>query len=133
MVDLENLRLKRKTTEKKVPLDSLPPDKRLTQLLPLNKQLMDTVKMIAYRAETALVGILRRHLKKEEEARALIPELFVSSADIVPDEKSQTLTIEIHRMACSAHDKAIEALLNELTKEEFLHPETNAKMIFKLI
>ena len=37
--------------------------------------------MIAYRAETALVGLLRKHLANEAEARALIRELFVSSAD----------------------------------------------------
>jgi len=34
----------------------------------------------------ALVGLLRPHLAKEDEARALIRELFVSSADIEPDE-----------------------------------------------
>jgi len=37
-------------------------------LAPLNKILTDAVKMIAYRAETALVTILRRHLRKEDEA-----------------------------------------------------------------
>jgi hypothetical protein len=42
--------------------------------------LADTVKMIAYRAETALVGLIRKHLAKEDEARALIRELFVSHA-----------------------------------------------------
>jgi hypothetical protein len=55
--------------------------------------------MIAYRAETALVGLLRPHLAKEDEARALIRERFVSAADIEPDEKKDTLTIRIHRDA----------------------------------
>ena len=52
-------------TPKKVTIESLPEDKRPTQLVPLNKRLVDTVKMIAYRAETSLVGILLRqsHLK----------------------------------------------------------------------
>jgi len=49
---LEVLKLKRKTTERKLTLDSLAPQDRPTQLLPLNKMLCDTVKMIAYRAET---------------------------------------------------------------------------------
>ena len=70
--------------------------------------------MIAYRAETALVTLLRRHLNKEEDARALIRELFVSSADIEPDDQAKTLTIRIHRMACPAHDRAIASLLDEL-------------------
>ncbi|MBI4027103.1 MAG: hypothetical protein HY360_19110 [Verrucomicrobia bacterium] len=55
--------------------------------------------MIAYRAETALVGLLRPHLNKEEEVRALIREIFASAADVIPNETSQTLTVRIHRMA----------------------------------
>jgi hypothetical protein len=75
--------------------------------------LTDTVKMIAYRAETTLVGLLRPHLGKEADARALIRELLVSAADIEPDEQNNRLLIRIHRMACPAHDKAIAALLGK--------------------
>lgn len=131
--ELKQLRAKRKQTARKVSLDSLPQHLRPTQLLPLNKMLADTVKMIAYRAETALVAILRRHLNKEDEARALVRELFVSSADIEPNESAATLTIRIHRMASPVHDQAIAALLDELTKQEFRHPETGAKMIYALV
>jgi hypothetical protein len=88
--------------------------------------------MIAYRAETALVGLLRPRLAKEDEARALIRELFVSAADIEPDEKKDTLTIRIHRMACPSHDKAVAALLADLTEAAFRHPETGMRMIYEL-
>jgi DNA-binding CsgD family transcriptional regulator len=132
-VELEVLRAERRKTAKKVTLDSLPEDQRPTQLLPLNKKFMDTVKMIAYRSETALVGMLRRNLKNEDEARALVRELLVSSADIEPDDKAGTLTIRIHRMASPTHDKAIAALLEELTALNFCHPETGAKMIYTLV
>jgi hypothetical protein len=129
----EKLLSARKKTPKKVPLNSLPEEQRPTKLLPLNKQLSDTVKMIAYRAETALVAILRRHLKKEDEARALVRELFVSAADIEPDIVAKTLTIRIHRVACPAHDLAISALLAELSDQKFRHPETGALMNFVLV
>jgi len=122
----------RKKTAKKVALSELPEDQRPTRLLPLNKVLTDTVKMIAYRAETALVALLIRHLKKEDEARALVRELFVSSADIEPDASAKTLTVRIHRMACPAHDKSVEALLNDLNELAFCHPETGATMIYTL-
>jgi len=130
--ELERLRAQRKNMPRKVPLSSLPQDQRPTQLLPLNKLLTDTVKMIAYRAETALVALLLPHLRKEEEARALVRELLVSSADIEPDAPSETLTIRIHRMACPAHDHAMAQLLNDLTQLEFRHPETRARMIYTL-
>jgi hypothetical protein len=130
--DTADLRAKRRITPRKVPIASLPEDQRPRQLAPLAKMLTDTVKMIAYRAETALVGLLRPHLAKEDEARALIRELFVSAADIEPDEQENTLTIRIHRMACPAHDKAIGTLLAELTQLNFPHPETHARLIYQL-
>ena len=130
--DTADRRLQRRNTPKKVTLDSLPKDQRPRQLAPLGKMLTDTVKMIAYRAETALVGLLRTHLTKEEEARALVRELFVSSADLEPNELNNTLTIRIHRMACPAHDKAIGALLAELNQLAFHHPETNTQLIYEL-
>ena len=89
--------------------------------------------MIAYRAETALVALVRRQLNKENEARALVRELLVSAADIEPNETERTLTIRIHRMACPVHDRAIEALLKELTEQDFCHPETGVRMIFVLV
>jgi transposase-like protein len=130
---LGQLRLERKGTPRKVTIDSLPEDQRPNELLPLGKMLCDTVKMIAYRAETAMVALLRRHLKNDDEARALIRDLFVASADIEPDERAKTLTIRIHRMANPAQDKAIAGLLNELTQQGFCHPETGARMIYALV
>jgi hypothetical protein len=130
--ELEELRAQRKKTKRKVPLSSLPEEQRPTQLLPLNKILTDTVKMIAYRAETALVALVLPHLKKEGEARALVRELLVSSADIEPDDSAQTLTVRIHRMASPAHDTAVAALLKDLTELQFRHPETKGRMIYTL-
>jgi hypothetical protein len=131
--ELKRLRLERKATPRKVPIDSLPEKERPNELLPLGKMFCDSVKMIAYRAETAMVALLRRHLKNEAEARALIRDLLVASADIEPDDAAKTLTIKIHHMANPAQNKAVSALLDDLTKQAFCHPETGAKMIYTLI
>lgn len=131
--ELDVLRASRKETPKKVTIESLPKEQRPTELLPLSKQFSDTVKMIAYRAETAMVAMLRKYLNKEDEARALVRMLFVSSGDIEPNEQSNTLTLKIHRMATPAHDKALGSLLTDLTDQAFCHPETGAKMIFRLV
>jgi hypothetical protein len=112
---LSELRQQRKLTPKKIRLDSLPEDQRPTALRPLGKMFADAVKMIAYRAETALVVRLRRHLANEAEARALVRELLVSDADIEPDDRAKTLTIRVHRMASPSHDKAVAALLDGMS------------------
>jgi len=134
-VQTEKLRLRalKKETPKKVTVDSLPVEQRPTELRPLSKILVDAVKMVAYRAETAMVVQLRRHLSNPDEARALVRELFVSSGDIEPNAQDNTLTIRIHRMANPAHDRAISLLLKDLTDEEFTHPDTGAKMVFCLV
>lgn len=129
---LEQERAQRKRLKRKVTIESLPEEQRPTQLLPLNKMLADTVKMIAYRAETAMVAMVMPHLKKEEEARALVRELLVSAADIDPNPAANTVTVRIHRMACPAHDKAINALLDAISQMGFFHPETGAKMRYTL-
>jgi hypothetical protein len=59
----------------------LPKEQQPTQLLPLTKIFTDTLKMIAYRAEMAMVAMLKRHLNKEEEARALVRELLITAGD----------------------------------------------------
>lgn len=59
--DLEQLRLERKATPRKITIDSLPDEQRPNELLPLGKMFCDTVKMIAYRAETGLRPRWRRY------------------------------------------------------------------------
>jgi hypothetical protein len=130
---LQEARTTRKAIARKVTLDSLPAEDRPTQLRPLNKMLCDAVKMVAYRAETALVALVRRHLNKEDEARALVRALFVSSADLAPDAQAKTLTVKIHRMASPVHDRAIAALLNDLNELNFCHPETGDRMVYSLV
>jgi len=131
--DREQLKLRRRATPRKVAVSDLPESERPRQLLPLAKTLTDTVKMIAYRAETALVGLLRPRLANEAEARALVRELFVSSADLEPDDASGTLTVRVHRMALPVHDRAIALLLADLTEAAFRHPETGQRLIYQLV
>ena len=50
---------------------ALPPDSKFEQLAPSRKRLLDTVKMIAYRAETAMVGIVRETLRRADDGRSL--------------------------------------------------------------
>lgn len=131
--DRDALKRRRRVTPHKVTVGDLPEAQRPSQLLPLAKTLTDTVKMIAYRAETALVGLLRPHLSNEAEARALIRELFVSSAGLDPNDAAGTLTIRIHRMASPIHDRAIALLLADLTNAGFRHPETGHRFIYQLV
>ena len=72
---------------------------------------------------------MRKHLANEAEASALIRELFVSSADLDPDNEAGTLTIRIHHMASPVHDRAIALLLADLNAADLRHPDTSHRFI----
>jgi hypothetical protein len=58
MPEVKTLRAK---ISRKIPLQEAPEAERLRQLRPESKHFIDTVKMIAYRAESALAGEAREH------------------------------------------------------------------------
>ncbi len=53
------------------------------------KHFLDTIKMIAYRAETSLVSILHEHLARSDDARTLIRQIFETEADLLSDLTSK--------------------------------------------
>ncbi len=57
--ELESLKKERKQTKKHVPFEDLTGEEQFHRIAPARKQLTDTVKMIAYRAETAMAHVLR--------------------------------------------------------------------------
>ncbi len=59
----------RKETPHHIRIDELPEEARFRQFSTQGKQLVDTIKMIAYRAETAMANCLREHLTRPDEAR----------------------------------------------------------------
>ncbi len=67
------------------------------RLLPGRKRLMDTVRMIAYRAETAMAGLLKGPTVDMAAARRLLQDLYVTEADILPMLKDNCLKIRVHK------------------------------------
>ena len=126
------LKVARKDTPHHVSFKELPEDQKFRQLRKHAKQLIDTIKMIAYRAETAMANILRQVIKRPDEARTLLRALYSTEADIIPDLKAQTLTVRLHHMAQKTSDVAIQKLCDELNQTETVFPRTNLRLILKL-
>jgi hypothetical protein len=57
---LDELRALRKATKRHIPYKELAPEARFDRLSTQSKHFIDIIKMIAYRAETAMAQILRR-------------------------------------------------------------------------
>jgi len=125
------LKGKKKETDKHIPIAELPEDARFSKLATGTKQLIDTVKMVAYRAETAMVNILRGAMSRANDARQLMVAIYQSEADISPDHHNKTLTVRLHRLANHSNDRAIETLCKELNETKTVFPGTDFRMIFE--
>ena len=60
--EIGELKQQRKDTPHHVTVNSLPEQDRFTRLKTERKHFIDTIKMIAYRAETSMASLLREHL-----------------------------------------------------------------------
>ncbi len=131
--ELAEVKAKMKETSKHVEWDKLPEEDKFSRLAPSRKQLVDTVKMVAYRAETAMTVIVREHLKREDDARSLLRELFRSEADLLPDTESGVLRVRVHGLANPRSNRAIAHLLNHLNAAEFTYPGTRMRLAYSLV
>lgn len=128
---LEKLKAERKAMEKKVTLKDLSEADRFTQLRTTKKHFVDTIKLIAYRAETALVHIVREKLHRPDDARALVRQVFNSAVDLCPDQQNKTLTVRVHPLTTVAHSQILEHLCAELTATETVYPGTEFRLVFE--
>ena len=75
---------------------------------------------------------MREKLARDDEARALLREIYSCTADLRPDAEGKTLTVRIHPLACRAHDTVLVHLCAEHTATETLYPGTDLRLIYKL-
>jgi hypothetical protein len=102
------------------------------RLAPSRKQLVDTVKMVAHRANTAMASIVREKLIRKGDARSLLRDLFRSEADLVPDLEQRVLRVHVHPMSNPRSNYAIAHLLEHLNAAEFTYPGTDLRRIYSI-
>jgi hypothetical protein len=121
-----------KTTPNHLDWKNLPESEKFRRLAPSRKQLVDTVKMIAYRAETALASIVREKLSRTDDARSLLRDLFCSEADLTPELERRVLSVQVHPMSNPRANRAIAHLLEHLNSAEFTYPGTNLQLVYSI-
>ena len=88
--------------------------------------------MIAYRAETAITGLLIRPTIDSAAARCLLQDLFVTEADILPDAENKILRIRLHGASRPAANRSYQSLFEQLNKAEIMYPGTDMRIIYEL-
>lgn len=131
-LDIAACKQRRKETPHRMAVNSLPEEDRFTRLRTERKHFLDTIKMIAYRAETSMASVLREKLARSDDVRSLLRQVFQTEADLFPDLIANTLTVRLHHLTHAAHDQAIQHLLDELNETQTIFPGTSLTLVFKL-
>ena len=131
--DLATLKQKRKATKKHIAVSELPEIDRFKVLAPRRKAFINTIAMIAYRAETAMSVIMRGAMARPDDARSLLRDIYTQDADIIPDNKQETLTVRLHHLTNRMSDNAARQLAEHLNESDTLYPGTNLKLRYELV
>lgn len=126
------LKAQRKSTPRHIAIKDLPEEQRFKQLSTHSKHFVDAIKMLAYRAETAMANVLRESLARPDEARTLLCSIYKTEADLVPDHDNKTLTVRLHHLAQQRSDDAAALLCEELNATQTVFPRTDLRMVFEL-
>jgi hypothetical protein len=130
---IEDLKAKRKETDTHITFDKLPENEQFKNLKKGTKQFVDIIKMIAYRAETAMALLVRPELSKKDEARAIVRQILRADADLEPDLKNGTLTVSLHNLTTPRGNQYAQYLCYQLNEMEVIFPGTEFRLVYKLV
>lgn len=113
--------------------DELPEDNKFQRLGPTRRHLIDTVRMIAYRAETAMVPLLTDQHTDSPAARTILQTLFRTSADILPEHDQKRLRVLVHHASRPAIDRRLLKLFSKLNETSMVFPGTDWTLSYELV
>ena len=131
--ELAQIKARQKETPRHIHWEQLEEPERFDQPLLERKRLLDTIRMIAYRAETAMGGLLQGPAIDQPAARRILQDLFVTEADIHPEAQAKRLWVRVHRSARPAVDRALAALFTQLNELEVPFPGTDLVLTYELV
>ncbi len=131
--ELDELKMKLKKEPKHITWSELPEEDKFFRLPQGRKRLTDTVKMIAYRAESSMASILKEHTVDMASARRLLQDLYVTEADILPQPEKNILHVRVHSASRPSSNAALAKLFDELNTAEVCYPGTDMLMTYELV
>jgi len=131
--EIEAIKEKKSAVPRKITYAELPETEKFTNAVNDRKHFLDTIKMIAYRAETAMANIIRTDMSNPDHARMLLKQIYRSDANIKPDYQKNILTVELHRLNTWNDDRVVQNLCEVLNQTETIFPGTKLVIFYKLV
>ncbi|MDP3913283.1 MAG: helix-turn-helix domain-containing protein [Bacteroidota bacterium] len=131
--EIESVKEKKAMISRKITYAELPEKDKFTNAVNQRKHFLDTIKMIAYRAETAMANMIKKDMSNPDQVRMLLKKIYGSDANIKPDYEKKVLTVELHRLNTWKEDIIKQKLCDELNLTETIFPNTNLTIFYKLV
>jgi len=130
---IAKLKADRNEIPAKIKFADLPDKEKFMGVHNERKQLVDIIKLIAFRSEIAMASMIKKHMAKPKEARALIEQFNKSNADIKVDYQKNILQICIHHQATVHEDVILNKLCEQLNETETVFPGSDLILQYQLI
>jgi hypothetical protein len=128
----ERLAAELKALPARVPVREVMHGEPVVRLERERKIITDTLKMVAYRAETQLANLVGPLLPyRDDEARKFMRQVFELPADILPDYQRGKLVVRLHSMTTPRDNRALAALCGVLNDLKVCYPHTNLRLFFE--
>ena len=130
----ESLMDERSNHHSKIKVKDMPEQKRYNQLKTESKKIINIIRMIAYRAETAVANLISPILENKNAdnfKRMIVKQIINAPADLKPDYENKILLVKLHHLSAKRYNKTIKQLVELLNQTETLFPGTDLKMVFE--
>ena len=132
--EIEQLCKERKETPYYIKIKDMPKGTRYNKLKTESKLFLNAIRMISYRAETAVANMLAPHYSKSaEEIRMIVKEIIASDADLIPDYENKKPCIRLHSLSTPRANDAVRELCAILNETETLYPGTDLQIRYEMV
>jgi hypothetical protein len=131
--EIENIKSQKKTVPRIIKYSELPESDKFKSVINKRKHFLDTIKLIAYRAETALSNMIKEYMSHKDESRLLLKQIYKTDANLIVDNANKKLIVEIHRLAHWKDDVVLEKLCAAMNDTETKFPDSNLTLSYKLV
>ena len=127
-----NIEAEIKALPKRVPIHEVRNGEPVVQLERERKIITDTIKMVAYRAETQLANLVGPLLPcRDDEARKFMRQVFNLPADLFPNYEQRTHLVRLHSMTTPRHNRALGNLCAVVNELGVFYPGTSLKLVLE--
>ncbi len=128
----EQLDAELKRLPERVPVRAVTGDAPIVWLESECKLITDTLKMVAFRAETQLANLVGPLLPyRDNDARKFMRLVFQLPADLLPDYEQAKLAVQLHGMANPRSNRALASLCELLNELKVRYPGTKLQLVLQ--